>query len=103
MTNPTLPTSARGIFEMSVRDLLISSVAAGKRANMYGFDIPAIPSVGRDLAEGDTDLFVVAVAVGEGAAWLKDQMALRVALSLAAGNGGTIKDWSPGGGTTAAV
>lgn len=91
MNKSKLPVSGRDIMQTSVRDLLIARVATGKRLSLYGMNIPAAPFHGRTEADGPTDKFAVLVAVGREAEWVRDAVAHRVALSLAAGQGGTIK------------
>lgn len=96
MKAPTLPTTAPGIMAMTTRDFLVGSVTAGKRLNMYGLYIPAIPYAGVPYDPNGQELFVIAMAVGQDADWLKDTVAARVARSIAAGQGGEMKGIEPG-------
>jgi hypothetical protein len=89
--NPTLPQRSSDLMRMPVGELLVASVTAGKLMNSYGVDIPTVPRKGVEVSPDDTELFFVTVAVGAEAEWLKDTLASRVALSIAAGNGGMMR------------
>lgn len=82
--------------QMTVRDFLIASVYAGRRLNLFGVDIPPIPIKGQPWNPDDKSLCVALVAVGDEAVWLKDVVAQRVALSMAAGENCVMKGFEPG-------